>query len=293
MTYDYPTTELGMIEDAYAYLLANGGTAEELATNRASHARFSRRRPDRVVTDEQRRPGTPNPRPYTSTVREAVLGDHDDTPADPFPAPVAPARRVEEPVRPQQLGLVNALTRDIERMGRGHMLPDVRPDTTWTKVATSAYINGLRAIIAATDVPAAPEARPVPVPPADDKRAVWAEWRALAADLVAMGGQHGARFAIDTEEGATNGTAFWWIVPGRDGRFWLRQLIGGHDNPVRVRMSPEAQVAVARKIMADPKEAMLRYGRELGRCGHCFRTLTNDESRALGIGPVCRRGKSW
>lgn len=288
MTYDYPTTELGMIEDAYAYLIANGGTAEELAANRASHARFSRRRPDRVVTDEQRRPGTPNPAPYASTVRDAVLGDHDDAPAEPFPAP-AP-RPVGEPVRPAQLGLVKALTRDIERMGRGHMLPDARPDETWAKVATSRYIDGLRAIIAATDVPAAPT---TPEPPADDKRAVWAEWRALAAELVALGGQHGARFAVDTDEGATNGTAFWWIVPGRDGRYWLRQLIGGHDNPVRVRMSPEAQLAVARKIMADPKEAMLRYGRELGRCGHCFRTLTNDESRSLGIGPVCRRGKGW
>lgn len=35
------------------------------------------------------------------------------------------------------------------------------------------------------------------------------------------------------------------------------------------------------------EEAMLRYGREIGRCGHCGRTLTNEESRARGIGPVC------
>lgn len=40
-------------------------------------------------------------------------------------------------------------------------------------------------------------------------------------------------------------------------------------------------------IAVDPKAAMLRYGTELGSCGHCGRTLTNEESRALGIGPVC------
>lgn len=42
------------------------------------------------------------------------------------------------------------------------------------------------------------------------------------------------------------------------------------------------------KIGADPEEASRRYGRELGKCGVCGRTLTNDVSRDLGIGPVCR-----
>jgi hypothetical protein len=31
-----------------------------------------------------------------------------------------------------------------------------------------------------------------------------------------------------------------------------------------------------------------RYGREIGKCGVCHRTLTNAESREAGIGPVCR-----
>jgi hypothetical protein len=59
-------------------------------------------------------------------------------------------------------------------------------------------------------------------------------------------------------------------------------------------MGVDAMVTVARKIVdADPKVAMLRYGQELGQCGHCYRTLTNDESRAVGIGPVCRAKKGW
>jgi hypothetical protein len=45
--------------------------------------------------------------------------------------------------------------------------------------------------------------------------------------------------------------------------------------------------AVLTLIAADPTEAMVRYGRELGVCGHCGRTLTDEASRAAGIGPIC------
>lgn len=48
-----------------------------------------------------------------------------------------------------------------------------------------------------------------------------------------------------------------------------------------------------RKIIADPQGAMRRYGLELGRCGHCGLELTNEESRAYGIGPVCRKALGW
>jgi hypothetical protein len=40
-------------------------------------------------------------------------------------------------------------------------------------------------------------------------------------------------------------------------------------------------------IAADPMGALARFGREIGSCGHCGRTLTDEESRARGIGPVC------
>ena len=40
-------------------------------------------------------------------------------------------------------------------------------------------------------------------------------------------------------------------------------------------------------IARDAKAAMIRYGHELGVCGRCGRTLTDEESRAAGIGPVC------
>jgi hypothetical protein len=46
-------------------------------------------------------------------------------------------------------------------------------------------------------------------------------------------------------------------------------------------------VSVLRKIELDVKEAACAYGREIGVCGMCNRTLTNPESIAAGIGPIC------
>jgi hypothetical protein len=41
-------------------------------------------------------------------------------------------------------------------------------------------------------------------------------------------------------------------------------------------------------IAVDPHAAMIRYGHELGECGRCGRTLTDEASRAAGIGPICQ-----
>jgi Family of unknown function (DUF6011) len=46
---------------------------------------------------------------------------------------------------------------------------------------------------------------------------------------------------------------------------------------------------VLREFNRNPSEALERYGRETGVCGVCDRTLTNPESIARGIGPVCAR----
>lgn len=51
--------------------------------------------------------------------------------------------------------------------------------------------------------------------------------------------------------------------------------------------NPMMRGRILLEISKDPKAAMLRYGKEIGRCGHCGRQLTNEESRAKGIGPVC------
>lgn len=58
-------------------------------------------------------------------------------------------------------------------------------------------------------------------------------------------------------------------------------------------VSPSHASSVLRKIAEDPKTASLRYGREIGCCGVCGRTLTDETSRARGIGPVCAEKFGW
>lgn len=233
--------------------------------------------------------GRPTPNPVL-----ARLATQHERNADAAPRAVKEHRAVQAdpPAQANQIGLAYVLLNKlrnhnpaVERTAREWMDAN---KATMTKRQISDVINRLRGHLAR------PAGVPTPATNTPPRNAdVWAEWRALAAHLVEMGGRHGARFAVDTEPGAANRTAFWWIVPGRDGRYFLRQMIGGHAEAQRVRLGVDAMLAIGRKIDVDPKEAMLRYGRELGECGHCGRTLTNDHSRAAGIGPVCAKGKGW
>lgn len=199
----------------------------------------------------------------------------------------------DEPMRPAQSGKIWHTMNNLRGLDP---VAGAQADEWWarqtnvTKVQASEWITRLKAKIADIEANGAtPITDDTPVPVATDPRAVWSEWREVAGKLAAIGGRYGTRFAVGTEKGAVNELAFWWIAPGRDGRFFLRQIIGGQ-GAVRVRMSPEAMLGVAKKIIAaGPIEAMTRYGLELGECGHCGRELTNDESRAAGIGPKCRK----
>jgi hypothetical protein len=49
------------------------------------------------------------------------------------------------------------------------------------------------------------------------------------------------------------------------------------------------KIRIFNLIKSDP-DAGPRFGREIGKCYVCGRTLTDETSRSLGIGPVCRGG---
>jgi hypothetical protein len=51
--------------------------------------------------------------------------------------------------------------------------------------------------------------------------------------------------------------------------------------------NPATKAAILAEIAKDSYAALLRYGQEIGSCGHCGRTLTDEDSRARGIGPIC------
>lgn len=102
------------------------------------------------------------------------------------------------------------------------------------------------------------------------------------------------RYAIDTENGAINELAFYKVdrpTEGRwAGRVFVKLIIGGDEQ----RLSWAATKSVLAKITAaGPEAASARYGHEIGECGICGRQLTNDESRARGIGPVCVQKMGW
>jgi hypothetical protein len=48
-----------------------------------------------------------------------------------------------------------------------------------------------------------------------------------------------------------------------------------------------------REVIADPEAAARRYGLEMRECSVCGTDLTDPDSRALGIGPVCRKRFTW
>ena len=60
---------------------------------------------------------------------------------------------------------------------------------------------------------------------------------------------------------------------------------------VRIHRSLSDKILTAIRA-AGPEAASIRYGQELGICGRCNTELTNEESRARGIGPICK-DKAW
>lgn len=96
----------------------------------------------------------------------------------------------------------------------------------------------------------------------------------------------GGHYAVEST--GHNDLAFYRVdrpTEGRwAGRVFVKLVVGGHPD----QNVPRGHVAgVLARIAADP-DAAARYGRELGRCCRCNRHLTDETSRALGIGPECR-----
>ena len=95
------------------------------------------------------------------------------------------------------------------------------------------------------------------------------------------------RYAIADPTGRQD-LRFYRVDRPTEGRWagftFVKAVIGGQpDYPVRDRA---AVADILAAIAADP-EAGPRFGRELGKCYACGRHLTDEVSRAAGIGPDC------
>lgn len=102
------------------------------------------------------------------------------------------------------------------------------------------------------------------------------------------------RYAVETEDGATNALAFYKVDRPTEGKWAGHVFVKLVVSDEEQRMSRVAARAVLAKIAEVGAEAAsARYGHEIGRCGVCDRTLTNDVSRARGIGPICAGNMGW
>lgn len=74
------------------------------------------------------------------------------------------------------------------------------------------------------------------------------------------------------------------------GYTFVRVQAGDETFPIR-NLAEVASVLEA--IALDPKQAALNYGLQLRHCSNCGKRLTNPESIAAGIGPICANKLNW
>lgn len=92
-------------------------------------------------------------------------------------------------------------------------------------------------------------------------------------------------YALVSDDGVVK---FYKVSNGAEGSKWAGytfvDAVASDDlYPIKNRQNRNEILSL---IAAAPLEAMKLYGREIGACGHCGRTLTS-EWRKVGLGPVC------
>jgi hypothetical protein len=94
------------------------------------------------------------------------------------------------------------------------------------------------------------------------------------------------RYAVRNAEGVVK---FYKVDRPTEGRWagYVFVKVQASDDLYPVKGKGPREAVLAAIAEAGVEASMTLYGRELGKCGHCGRTLTDEDSRARGIGPVC------
>jgi hypothetical protein len=138
----------------------------------------------------------------------------------------------------------------------------------------SAWIG--RMITKVRELKNAPRTAPVPAPAAVDIPAI--EWKRFDKNNKPMC----QYFAVEID----GTTKFYRIKPGtKPGWWWVDAQASDAMYPVR---NVATKTAIIKAITDHGVTACMEaYGRLIGSCGRCGRTLTDETSRAKGIGPDC------
>ena len=100
------------------------------------------------------------------------------------------------------------------------------------------------------------------------------------------------RYAVENEESILR----FYSVDRPDKGKWAGYVfvsVWASDERHPIRGNAAKKAILDKIVEAGPKEAAERFGREIGACAVCGRTLTDPVSREIGIGPVCREATGW
>lgn len=100
------------------------------------------------------------------------------------------------------------------------------------------------------------------------------------------------RYAVENEEGILR---FYTVDRPDKGKWagWVFVAVWASDEKHPIRGNAAKKTILEKIMEAGPKQAAERFGREIGACAICGRTLTDPVSREIGIGPICREGSGW
>lgn len=99
-------------------------------------------------------------------------------------------------------------------------------------------------------------------------------------------------YALENLPGHSNALTFFQVKNGKQGSKWegfqfVTRLVGAPGEFREFPVKGDAKAIVLRTIADDPKAAAVRFSTEFTICAACGATLTDDDSRARGLGPVC------
>jgi len=100
------------------------------------------------------------------------------------------------------------------------------------------------------------------------------------------------RYAVENEEGILR---FYSVQRPKQGKWagWTFVNVWASDEQHPIK-GMAAKRQILEKIRYDGiQQAAERFGREIGSCAICGRTLTDPTSISIGIGPVCRGYTGW
>ena len=214
-------------------------------------------------------------------------------------APVAPDAEIEDGARQSdgRPGPKHPRTREVmdwlrEYSGRNTFVLDVQFKVKNGRQATGRNVGTKKAYkVSFAQVEALVKAK--------DREAEWAKPKPAAARTgLNLWSQlpYGSTYAAaENERGSVSFVRMDKVEKGKWADWvFVKAVVGGNEDMRLGSQRPDSDdytgqwVVTLANVAKDVMAAVTRYGLELGVCGICNRQLTNEESRAEGIGPVCK-----